>query len=293
VACSANGLCVAVQGTEIRASRNWGATWTDSDQLLETEEGAGGACSAAACFVVSNAAEGAFIGRTLDGATWKWRPLAEAVTAMGMACGPSSCTALVAVPDSPGPAFLRVSSGLVAGAGFVRDDPETTTAAVACSDNVNCIAVGEGNEPIGKLQFTTDTGTWLARCNTTASRCRDSYRHVACFGKVCVATAGSAKIYSTSDSGVTWSRRASLSAVTLNAISCVSAKICVAVGTGGKIYRSTDSGRTWRAVASPTRRNLRTLSCTSTGRCVAAGDAGTVVRSTSSGGSWSLRPSLP
>jgi photosystem II stability/assembly factor-like uncharacterized protein len=293
VACSASGLCVAGQGSQIRASLNWGASWADSDVLLDDEEVADAACSNTACFVLSNSVEGGFIGRTLDGASWKWQLLAASVTAVALSCGPSSCTALLSVADQPGPAFLRVSSGLVAGLGLSRDDPETTMNALACSDNVNCIAVGEGREPVGKLHFTTTSGTWLARCNTSASRCRDAYRHVACVAKVCVATAGSGRIYGTTNAGLNWARRASLSAVTLNAISCVSSAICVAVGSGGKIYRSTNSGTTWRSVASPTNRHLRTVSCTSTGRCIAAGDSGTLIRSTSSGSSWSLRPALP
>jgi hypothetical protein len=272
---------------------NWGASWADSDELLDDEEGADAACSNSACFVLTNSVEGGFIGRTIDGVTWKWRLLAESVTAVGLSCGPSSCTALISVADQPGPSVLRVSSALVTGLGLNRDDPETTVNAIACADNVNCIAVGEGREPIGKLHFTTSSGTWLARCNTAASRCRDVFRNVACVARVCVATAGSGRIYSTTDAGLTWTRRASLSAVTLNAVSCVSPTICVAVGSGGKIYRSTNSGSTWRSVASPTKQNLRTVSCTSTGRCVAAGDAGTVIRSTSSAGSWSLRPALP
>ena len=295
VACAPSGLCVAAQGSVIRASLDWGATWKDSDTLIASEEVADTACSANACFAVSNSSEGAYLGRTLDGTAWKWRGLGESVTAVGVACGPSSCTASIADPSEVGPVSIRFSSSLVTQAGFVLlgDVPDMTVSDIACSDNVNCVAVGDGQPPILRLRYNSSGETWSGRCETTASRCRDSYRHVACSAKTCVAIAGSGRIYSSTDFGVTWLRRASLSAVTLNSISCVSSKICVAVGSGGKIYRSTDSGRTWRSVASPTRRTLRTVSCTSTGRCIAAGDAGTLIRTTSSGGSWTLRPALP
>ena len=294
VACATNGLCVAAQATHIRSSLNWGATWRDSDTLLASEVVAGAACTTSTCFVVSNSVQGAFVGRTVDGIKWKWAGMGE-TTSVSVSCGSSTCTAVLVDPDETGPLLARFSSTLANPSGFTLEgeSPENAVNDIACPDNINCIAVGQGDSPVLKLKFSSGSETWIGRCETTSTGCRDAYRQVACFGRTCVAVAGSARLYSSSDVGLAWTRRASLTGVTFHSISCISSAICVAVGSGGKIYRSTDSGRTWRSVASPTTRILRSVSCTSTGRCIAAGDAGTLIRTTSNGSSWSLRPALP
>lgn len=101
-----------------------------------------------------------------------------------------------------------------------------------------------------------------------------------------VSETGFARVYSSSDLGLTWQAVSVPAGIQgLYALAINHADVALAAGLDGDIIRSTDGGATWTA-ARTGGANLFALAFASDSVAVAAGDSGTIWRSTNAGQTW-------
>jgi photosystem II stability/assembly factor-like uncharacterized protein len=96
-----------------------------------------------------------------------------------------------------------------------------------------------------------------------------------------------ARIWETSDGGVTWTSYGNSSASLLQGITLLAPNALVAVGEYGEIIRTTDGGFKWDPVSSGTSSTLYEIFALKTfGHAIITGSDGTILRTTDGGQHW-------
>jgi photosystem II stability/assembly factor-like uncharacterized protein len=161
---------------------------------------------------------------------------------------------------------------------------------VSCAAPGRCIAVGDG----GAILRSTPSASPPLDWQRVSLPDDQSLVSVACRGGLCIAisggdgtTAGTSKVFRSTDGGDTWSDPDPLPAATLRggaktkvgtAVACQPSGACVIAGRGGGIWRSTDQGKTWTPLdASSLGLSYRALACPDTGVCILVGPGKPVV----------------
>jgi photosystem II stability/assembly factor-like uncharacterized protein len=159
------------------------------------------------------------------------------------------------------------------------------------------IAVGDE----GTILTTYDAGaSWTPRqSGMTAGSARFLF-HATSVGDRLVVVGGevasySASILTSTDRGLTWSKRNLSQSIFLDRIAFIDASTAITVGMsqamGGGIYRTTDGGASWTSVHSAAQ--LVTAVAASGDRVVAVGSGGMVYTSSDRGATWSESTALP
>ncbi|MHB8318668.1 MAG: WD40/YVTN/BNR-like repeat-containing protein [Acidimicrobiales bacterium] len=145
--------------------------------------------------------------------------------------------------------------------------------AVACSDAIDCVAVG-----IGTLIYSSDGGvSWnlatppISQTLFLGASCTSALRCIAVGMRPRPAQPDGGVLLETTNAGKTWTN-ASYPKLTpgIGSVSCPSANTCIAVG--GTVLVSNDAGSTWRIKAIPDGiQPLSSISCSTATTCVAIG----------------------
>ncbi len=189
------------------------------------------------------------------------------VTASSALCGNVD---LVVTP--PSGSFFPVGTNTV-----------TAVATDCCGNSSPCsftVTVNQSNSCVAGITWTQQAFSYnnFSAFNSVASSCDGSKL-------VTVARYGD-NIYTSTDSGVTWTQRAGPQDWTSVASSSDGSKL-VAVVSGGSIYTSTDSGTNWTAHNSAGNRNWWSVASSSDGsKLVAVVYGGYIYTSTDSGTNW-------
>jgi len=214
----------------------------------------------------------------------------------------------VALTNVPGTLTWQAVSGTtqqaVANTGYVvTNDSALVTITLPASPNVGDIVrvsgvgaggwqilLNAGQSILGITSSWLPAGTnsyWYAQTNAGINR---NWMAVASSsdGSKLVAVVASGQIYTSTDSGATWTPRDSSRSWLLVASSSDGSKLVAAVN-GGQIYTSTDSGVTWTAQISGSRSWIAVASSSDGNKLVAAVNGGQIYTSTDSGVTWTAQ----
>lgn len=152
--------------------------------------------------------------------------------------------------------------------------------AVSCASNA-CISVGN-NGGLART-ITSDGSEWETRTALGSN----NLNAISCIGDRCLIVGDSGVIYTSNNSGATWSQ-INYGADSLSSASCRDAINCVLVGASGNVVYSSDNGISWQSANSLTTNNLNSVTCLfGTYTCLAVGDGGVIRRSSNFGRIWS------
>jgi photosystem II stability/assembly factor-like uncharacterized protein len=171
---------------------------------------------------------------------------------------------------------------------FTVTASDGTSSSAAATVTMTLAAVNDAPSfalPVGTFGF--DTATWTARA--PGSRFWRAIASSADGTKLAAVVEGG-QIYTSIDSGATWTARESNRSWYRIASSADGTKLA-AVDYNGQIYTSTDSGATWTAQASGSRQWLAIASSADGTKLTAAGYSTQIYTSTDSGATWTARAS--
>ncbi len=284
VACPTSTECVAVGGAgRVLVSQDAAASWTPqvvpSDHYLF-----GVACqSGSRCVAVGDAgtvlvSDGLAHWRQVESGTHE--PLSSVTCPAGPSCFATGDGGTIVASTDDGRSWQRFSVGF------------QDMNAVACSSSTRCVAVTSNAEEA----FLTTKGThWSpAAIPTIGLLSLNSMNGESCFVATCVSVGERGTIAYSDDGGASWGFvYPSITAQTLNAVSCSAANQCIAVGANGTILVTDTGGVSWVQRYSPNTETLLGVDCRTDGLCVAVGDGGTIVTAGTDRASWDLNRGTP
>ena len=294
------GATPVPHSARLTAAAPW--TWTNRGPALGAVAIAGGQGNGVSCVTVNHCVtvgdEGLVMytddgGRTLH---WSSVPWTDALTTLdyrlgGVTCTLASCLAVStsAVDDTQSHIYRSTDGGATwADMGVLPLDGITQWAsAVACDQNVHCVAVGPGG---GIWRSTDDGSTWTAIPPPPTPL---TYFSVTC-PRVDSCVAASPTETSTIVGGVV-SSVVPGGTGTLTALTCGATDSCLATTSQHDVLRSDDVGAHWINLGQtlPVAVTLKALSCTTARDCVGLADTGKRVARTLNGGETWTRYVLP
>lgn len=257
VASSTDGskLVAVVNGGQIYASTNYGATWPP------------GRDSNRAWSAVASSADGMKLVAVVNGgvpytsadAGTNWTPRSPSLAWSGVASSLDGVK-LVATVSGSGSIYTSENSGVNWTARF---GPANWTACASSGNGSNMVATAQG----GQIYTSTNGGlNWVARDSNRAWSCVASSGD----GSRLIAGVNPGSLYVSPDFGATWIPVGA--STTWTAVGCSADGLrMIAVASGGGVYVSTDNGITWAQ-----RPNLPTSVAIFTGATV-SGDGSTMV----------------
>ena len=284
----------------LTAAAPW--TWTNRGPALGAVPVAGGQGNGVSCVTVNHCVavgDDGLVMYTDDGGLtlhWSSVPWSDSLTTLGyrlgaVTCTPASCLAVStsAVDDTQSHVYRSTDRGATwTDTGVLPLDGITQWAsAVACDQNVHCVAAGPGG---GIWRSTDDGSTWSAIQPPPMPL---AYFTVTC-PRVDSCLAASPTETSTIVGGV-------VSSVVpggkgdLTALSCGATNSCLATTSQHDVLRSDDVGEHWTNLGQtlPPALTVKELSCTTARDCVGLVDTGKRVARTLNGGETWTRSILP
>jgi hypothetical protein len=307
--CRAGSACLGTTFRTIWRSADWGTGWevvlnAPADGVVNGVACSGSTCLAYGGFGSGIAETGGWLAWSSDGGLTFEAPADVGDPVWSAACRGSTCTAL-ARPDE----FSATDEAILRGTAFGPLTRYTQDAGfsmdlqgvhITCPNSLTCVAVGDGNDPIMRFDFSGTGASASTYCKLLSPCWALLPKAVECLGSTCIALSWSGytdrrigtKIIVSRTTGRSWATKVTYASSNVLDVSCVSTKVCVGVGGSGLAVRSVDYGTTWRKVLTPARSWFQSVSCIPNGRCLAVAMDGAVMYSANSGSSWVLRPTF-
>jgi Zn-dependent metalloprotease len=236
IACPTTTLCVLAAGTveggggNVYRASSLGGSWLSS---FKPANGVGALSCPTSSFCVAALEGGGYIRYTTNPAGIIWTAVEIGTGAMkDVECLSSSFCAVV---DGSGNIRVATSATKVKeAAGWTATSVNGGSAlrSVACSSTTSCIAVGGTSKLLSLTLAAGGAATASSQTLVGAGALSD----VACSGTTCVASDESGGIFSSSDSGATWTKRFE-AADKLTSLSCASASLCAGVDSSGDLVK--------------------------------------------------------
>ena len=236
VACPSSTLCLVAAGTveggggNVYRASSLGGTFLSS---FKPANGVGALSCPTTSFCVSAHEGGGFIRYSTNPSGIVWSAVTIGTGAMkDVHCLSSSFCAVV---DAAGNVRVATSAAKVKeAAGWTATSVNGGVAlrSVACSSTTSCIAV-DGNSEVLNLTIAAGGGATVSTQTLTGAGVLSD---VTCTGTTCVATDEQGGVFSSSNSGTSWSKPFDTKGK-LTSVSCASASLCAEPTTGGDIAK--------------------------------------------------------
>jgi Zn-dependent metalloprotease len=236
VACPSSTLCLAAAGTveggggNVYKSTSLGGGWTSS---FKPANGVGALSCPTTSFCVAALEGGGYIRYSTNPSGIIWTAVEIGTGAMkDVACLSSSFCAVV---DAAGNVRVATTAAKVKeAAGWTATSVNGGSAlrSVACSSTTSCIAVGGTSKLLNLTIAESGAATVSSQTLTGAGALSD----VTCTGSTCVASDESGNVFSSTNSGATWTKPYEAKE-NLTSLACASEGLCAEPTTSGDIAK--------------------------------------------------------